>query len=242
MSKKAFDKSAAGLEGAIASAKGWMLVPVEPTPEMREAACRAIVQAEGWNPDGELVKGQPDWTYRDAEARASYAAALAAAPEPTAQPVAVRVKPLIWEEESEGCWRLLEPFAGVRVQNMAIEEGDEDEWRWRYCVTEYYDDEEFDADSLSMAKEAAEAWWHERFDPIILARVEALPAAEVWRQGAEAMREAAAVKAESVRGVVADAECHVTSILNQFGQQCISEAGKHAAAAIRALPIPKMGG
>jgi len=60
----------------VAEAKvpeGWKLVPIEPTPEMVEAACQ----------DGHSVGGRPLWKNTlDIQARHRYAAMLAEAPQP----------------------------------------------------------------------------------------------------------------------------------------------------------------
>lgn len=58
-------------------ALGLAIMPREASDGEIEAGARAICEAEGMNPDGELVEGQPDWIYRTAEARGARRAMLA---------------------------------------------------------------------------------------------------------------------------------------------------------------------
>lgn len=80
-----------------------------------------------------------------------------------------RIKPLAWiEGERDGnAWAT----AGT-VFNAVHVEQDGGEYRWRYCVDEYYDEGGEGCDSIADGKARAETWYLGRILPALEAAAE----------------------------------------------------------------------
>lgn len=72
----------------------------------------------------------------------------------------VRVRPLEWEDwiDSEG----LPASRAISVFSILYVQCDHDEWYWKYCVDEYYDEGMEACESLADGKAKAEQWYRTR--------------------------------------------------------------------------------
>ena len=85
------------------------------------------------------------------------------------------LQPLDWTMDRDGAATAYTPFGfyHVRKQQHAG-------WQWGYCFDDYYDEGDFDCESIAGGQAAAWAHWVARVSPII-----ALPAPPAAAQGDE---------------------------------------------------------
>lgn len=156
----------------------------------------------------------------DSEARGS-AARIRALEAQLAAPVAVKVKPLVWECLGENHWRAKTPFPfTIRAENY----GDGFAVGWSVPgFSDVFVPGRFAG--IEAAKAATLAEYHAR----ILAAVEAVPVAEVWHRAMEAAAQASGVGTFPITGLYDD--------LPSAAQLRANERAR-IQNAIRALPMP----
>lgn len=79
------------------------------------------------------------------------------------------IKPLAWEQTRDGDWFAPTIFNQLDVRNNS-DPDEEPDWRFRYCVDEFYDEGNERVESADAGKARAQEWYLERLMPALEAQ------------------------------------------------------------------------